>query len=141
MSLRHMEDLKKIRPVVLFLIENYGDIFSVIRSYVKSTTFEPKVNPSPVVETVETERKLSDMMASAMVIDVPSKADESKAQDDANNFSFVKPNLLVMIPTLQTSEISTPCDVEVEGDKMIVAPFQPYSDTEWKVSLFLSCFY
>lgn len=130
-----MEDLKKIRPVILFLIENYSDMFSVIRAYVKSTIFEAKstATSATTVEATETDRKLSDMMASAMVIDVIPKNEDFKATEDGGTMGFVKPNLLVMIPTLQTSEISTPCDVETEGEKPVVAPFQPYSDAEWKV--------
>ena len=130
MSLRHMEDLKKIRPVILFLIENYSEMFSPIRIPSKPQ----EVKPLPIVETVEAERKLSDMMATAMVIDVAPKIEEPKVPDDKISLPFIKPNLLVMIPTLQTSESLALPEAEPETDKAIVAtPFQPYSDTEWKV--------
>ncbi len=105
MSLRHKEDLNKIRPVILFLIENYTDIFTFTRSFhMGHSAFS--------IDKDSREAMLSDMMASSMVIDPSSKSssglevrfissDTSGSEDDASHshsLPFVKPSLMLTIP-------------------------------------------
>jgi hypothetical protein len=151
MSIRHMEDLKKIRPVILFLIENHSELFTLNRfpnlSNTSSGTVSGNVSgKSPLdIVTFDLDKTgvLSDMMASAMVIDSTHKAQmvdqPAKSSDHhaVTEFPFVKPNLLVMIPTggSAASDTSTSSSVEMEADdKPTTAPAShSYSDSEWKV--------
>lgn len=105
MSLRHKEDLNKIRPVILYLVENYADIFTFTRSFhMGSSAFS--------IDKDSREAMLSDMMATAMVIDPSSKSasglevrfissDTSGSEDDAgasHSMPFIKPSLMLSIP-------------------------------------------
>lgn len=105
MSLRHKEDLNKIRPVLLFLVENYADIFTFTRSFhMGSNAFS--------IDKDSREAMLSDMMATAMVIDPSSKSnsglevrfissDTSGSEDESSgihSMPFVKPSLMLSIP-------------------------------------------
>lgn len=112
MSLRHKEDLNKIRPVVLFLIENFTDIFTFTKSFhVSSSAFG-----NMVIAQDARDAMLSDMMTSAMVIDSGNSAksnssglevrfissDASGSEDDSSSSSsmpFIKPSLMLSIPT------------------------------------------
>lgn len=143
MSIRHMEDLKKIRPVILFVIENHGEIF-LINRYSSSFIGSSSGGRSPIIELNDdkTGGMLSDIMASAMVIDshkaqiVDQKI--NTAEHGTAEFPFVKPNLLVMIPTGNNaaSEVSSNSSVEMEADNEKPQTFgHSYSDTEWKVGL------
>ncbi len=84
---------------------------------------------------------LSDIMASAMVIDshkaqVVDQKLAVSTNDTTGEFPFVKPNLLVMIPTgnNSASEVSSNSSVEMEADNEKPQSFgHSYSDTEWKV--------
>jgi hypothetical protein len=104
MSLRHKEDLNKIRPAILFLIENYGDIFTFTKS------FHMGHNASAMNKDSR-DAMLSDMMTSAMVIDPSNKStsgmdvrfiSSDTSEDDiggaANVMPFVKPSLMLSIP-------------------------------------------
>lgn len=131
MSIRHMEDLKKIRPVILFLIENYTDVFF---------PYKPNVFQSPYATATTSTQPSSDhsvlpeLMPSAMVLDV--KVDDVKQADQGQGFPFIKPNLLVMIPSLHAPGTEgSSSDADSESEKSQGAQAHSYSDTEWKVTV------
>jgi hypothetical protein len=163
MSIRHMEDLKKIRPVILFLIENHSDIFAVNRF---SASFVDNRDNDNII--TDKTGLLSDIMASAMVIDSSTQRSQSAADDhnklsitisppsvsadqtphsDTSHPSYAKPNLLVLIPTPPTnSDTASTSSAEMDADSGSAnagtgsltggeskSLTHSYSDTEWKV--------
>jgi hypothetical protein len=75
-------------------------------------------------------------MASAMIIDShKAQLMDQKGEHPTTEFPFVKPNLLVMIPTTgtSTSDTSTTSSVEMEADDKPTTLTHSYSDSEWKV--------
>ncbi len=133
MSLRHMEDLKKIRPVILFLIENYADVFfpykptnSYPSPYVTMTgpQFSVAMDQQPIAANV----------SAPMVLDV--SMDESKQPEQGSGFPFIKPNLLVMIPSLHApNSEGNVVSEDSDSDKSQGGQLRSYSDTEWKVNV------
>jgi hypothetical protein len=151
MSIRHMEDLKKIRPIIMFLMENSDDVLSELTT--------ASVGGLHTCEPVECDkdRMLVDLMSTAMVIDATSTKSSglgmlstfSDEGSDASggNSPFVRPGLLVSIPTLQSSTaISTALDGSISMDtdsnddhRKPLAPSSSYSDGEWKLLHALVC--
>jgi hypothetical protein len=95
MSIRHMEDLRKIRPVISFIMENYDEIFT------------DEIGPSSPIKAYNSSRDLgltssffdksediSNMMSNAMVIDsdvpriVGAEMGDAGAKDDASMSSM-----------------------------------------------------
>lgn len=141
MSIRHMEDLKRIRPVILFLIENYDEVFLLNRF---SSFYSPgkisHASSSDFNDVDYTSGMLSDIMASAMVIDShKAQMVDAKTDSASTEFPFMKPNLLVMIPSGGASggsEVSSNSSVEMESDHEKPQTLgHSYSDNEWKVRL------
>jgi hypothetical protein len=112
MSLRHKEDLNKIRPAILFLIENYGDIFTFTKSFHMG-------HNAFAMDKDSRDAMLSDMMTSAMVIDPSNKStsgmevrfiSSDTSEDDIGGgtaMPFVKPSLMLSIPGINQGINST----------------------------------
>lgn len=68
MSIRHMEDLRKIRPVISFIMENYDEIFTDGLSPLTPTKSDNTANRLGSFSYDKTD-DISNMMSSSMVID------------------------------------------------------------------------
>ncbi len=129
MSIRHMEDLKKIRPVVLFLIENFNEVIG---------TTQPPVHIPPAAAVNADLRSLPDVVSKSINVDL--KVDDTKSVDQGQGFPFIKPNLLVMIPSLHVPVAeNSGSDADTENEKSHVVQVHSYSDGEWKVVVFTNC--
>ena len=145
MSIRHMEDLKKIRPVISFLIENYDDIFTF--------DLHPQQQQGGAVDS------LAFSLSSSMLVDAtcasPTKqlfngdigmlspgsgssyrgGGEQSPQSSGGERGFSRPNLLVMIPpsgpASDTNSLEDGCDLACRSQGHY------YSDAEWNVSCLL----
>ena len=89
MSIRHMEDLRKIRPVISFIMENYDEIFtdelgpaSPIKSYNSTRDLGGLTNDKT--------EDISNMMSSSMVIDTTMFRAASTESNDFREFGFSK---------------------------------------------------
>ncbi len=130
MSIRHMEDLKKIRPVVLFLIENFSEVIG---------NTQPPVHIPPAAAVNADLRSLPDVVSKSINVDL--KVDDTKSVDQGQGFPFIKPNLLVMIPSLHVPVAeSSGSEADTENEKSHLVPVHSYSDGEWKVLVFPNCF-
>ena len=89
MSIRHMEDLRKIRPVISFIMENYDEIFtdelgpaSPIKSYNSTRDLGGLTNDKT--------EDISNLMSSSMVIDTTMFRAASTESNDFREFGFSK---------------------------------------------------
>lgn len=119
MSIRHAEDLKKIRPVMSFIIENYDDIFYGLSSS-KASVLSPSLD------------RISNMMSTSMVVDpVATKREDlsSSSNDSADglsSFDMLRSSLMVVIPSsVGGGDVS----VDLDGKHP-----EAFSDAEWNVS-------
>lgn len=131
MSIRHMEDLKKLRPVIAFFIENYLDLFTVVRSSsIKLTTSE---SPTIELSAPSLDRSNSISETASMIVDSSTKEgiEESKSRSNSNDPVFPRPNLLVMIPSVNPNAMDTSHDSDTDSEKSVGSS---YSDNEWRVS-------
>lgn len=141
MSLRHMEDLKKIRPIVLFLMENCHDIFDGLSSknpnpnYGMSKT--PKSNKEALI--LKYYQDQSTTSSSSTPKSPPPGVPRLNLSIDFNKTSetsegFIKPNLLVTIPNSSSddgsdSSITSSSANSTSSD----INHKSYSDNEWKI--------
>lgn len=123
MSIRHLEDLKKIRPVMSFIIENYDDIFYGLSSS-KASVASPSLD------------RISNMMSTSMIVDpAPVKRDDLSASsndsaDGLSSFDLLRSSLMVVIPSaVGGGDVS----VDMEGKHP-----EAFSDHEWNVSTIFS---
>lgn len=146
MSIRHMEDLKRARPVVSFLVENYDDIFfNLAPLRAAQTPMSPGDSgrglsgshsmlidpPAPFSPAVMSPKSPSGSVSSR-------SGDESSSSGGGGDRSFhlVRPNLLVMIPPAggaAPDSLSLEVDVDGYGGGK-QPPGRHYSDAEWNVS-------
>ncbi len=153
MSIRHMEDLKRIRPVIAFIVENYDDIFVFGLKPVKLSV-TPSSPSSRSHLTGGTSMLIDPPQSSAYLQQSllaspksPSGSLSSRSGDDSSgssssgdrSFQLMRPNLLVMIPPSQTpgGTATDPLslDVDVEGYGGSKQPLgHHYTDAEWGVS-------
>lgn len=142
MSIRHMEDLKRIRPIIMFLMGNSEEVLKDVQA---GASFR-QLNGLPSVPE-DKDKMLAEMMTSAMVIDIGSKSVLSAFSDEggeaaASTAPFIRPpGLLVSIPTLQTASASQeqPTSMELDSADEVKRPVvtnNAYSDSEWRVSAF-----
>lgn len=153
MSIRHMEDLKRIRPVVMFLMGNSEDVLKDVQGAAPRESFS---GDESAIE--DKDNMLAEMMTSSMVIDSSSKpmmgltlatfSDEgSESSNSEGIVPFIRPpGLLVSIPSVpainlpvSTSTTSFPNDTNAmelessEETKRPTVPASPYNDSDWKV--------
>ncbi len=140
MSIRHAEDLKSIRPVITFMIENYSDIF--VRKIVVSTTGSDTILDDAGAFDDSSVSAMSANISSAMqlesaVLASPSRnnsnplqtPDSSPSTEAKNSFRL---NLMVLIPSLKTSlDPTDPLINELESDPSLQQ--YNYTENEWKV--------
>eukprot|EP01034_Spumella_vulgaris_P025121 gene25121-31538_t len=148
MSIRHMEDLKKIRPVISFIIENYDDLFvfdlKPIKSYAAAVSRSRNPSITGGIHGLSTTFSTS----MSMMVDVPAPLtkqfsgsqvpDPVSPVNDHKSFGLIRPaNLLVMIPpSSSSSDLSLDMDVEGGGGTQGGAVQQPghhYTDAEWNI--------
>lgn len=85
MSIRHMEDLKSIRPRIFFMIENYDELFRdiVINPTSVSSNQTDHTTKNNTQNNNTAEQMLSDMLSNAMVID--NNSNNTSASNSRNN--------------------------------------------------------
>eukprot|EP00598_Pedospumella_elongata_P005631 CAMPEP_0184974846 /NCGR_PEP_ID=MMETSP1098-20130426/6214_1 /TAXON_ID=89044 /ORGANISM="Spumella elongata, Strain CCAP 955/1" /LENGTH=819 /DNA_ID=CAMNT_0027497495 /DNA_START=135 /DNA_END=2594 /DNA_ORIENTATION=+ len=118
MSIRHMEDLRKIRPVISFIMENYEEIFSEGFEPVSPVKFSTDASGHKVPSSFAYDKTedISSLMSSSMMIDTGVRADDasitsmeesmeehSAEKKDPNSLSprsleLIRPNLKLTIP-------------------------------------------
>lgn len=148
MSLRHKEDLNKIRPVVLFLKEHFQELFTFTKSF--------RVDGFGSYQASDKTDLISEMMTSAMIIDSTTPTNHSHpgkglsllgtTSDEEGNGSFFRPNLMLSIPPAISISAS------LEGNSMDdsdptnnqsmnggLPSSMQHSDYEWKVFHALVC--
>jgi hypothetical protein len=166
MSIRHMEQLKKIRPVILFLIENYADVFfPFVPAATTIGVAGATALASPLVTTTTTTGGLPSSPSAVSIVGSPVRPIASGGADGPIGLmglsldckplggeetgsggsggggcgAFIKPNLLVVIPVLQTgaaAAAAASCESGSEGESESDKSSNnvlSYSDTEWKV--------
>lgn len=153
MSLKHMEDLKKVRPVILFMVENFVDIFSFTKS------FRGHLLPAPLPGEHTTDAMPSPGQGSGRPaagfglslgigsLSLSGNGLHTSSDEDSSNpsFPFVKPSLLVSIPSSNNDAPPAIPDSELmetsEGGKAAghLSKGEVYSDQEWKVFHGLIC--
>jgi hypothetical protein len=129
MSIRHMEDLKKLRPVIAFFIENYLDIFTVVRN--ASTKLSTSESPSIELSVPSLDRSNSVSETASMIVDCSTKEGSEESKSRSNDPAFARPNLLVMIPSTNPNAMDTSHDSDTDSEKSVGSS---YSDNEWRVS-------
>lgn len=118
MSIRHMEDLRKIRPVISFIMENYEEIFSEGFEPVSPVKFSTDASGHKVPSSFSYDKTedISSLMSSSMMIDTQVRSDDasitsmdecvdehSVEKKDPNSLSprsleLIRPNLKLTIP-------------------------------------------
>jgi len=131
MSLRHLEDLKKLRPIVVFLIDNYLDLFTIVRPPLSVKTSLECNSIDFYVPSIDRTASISDMMIDLTTKD-PNEESKSRTPDGII-LPFTKPNLLVMIPS-SSNAMDTSHDSDTDSEKSV----ERYSDNEWRVRFIYS---
>ncbi len=149
MSIRHMEDLKKIRPLVCFVVENCEDVFTPgLKPTPASSASSPdRGNVDSLAFSLGSTMMMVDAASSKSFVDLPmspssptlqlrsSSFDDSTPRSAEKAFHSLRPNLLVMIPPALTSSDSSSSlslDLDgVEGGAKQLGHY--YSDSEWNV--------
>jgi len=119
MSIRHMEDLRKIRPVISFIMENYEEIFSEGFEPVSPVKFSTDSSGNKVLSSFSYDKTedISSLMSNSMMIDTGGlRPDDSSVtsmdesvdehmmeKKDPNSLSprsleLIRPNLKLTIP-------------------------------------------
>lgn len=132
MSILHMEDLKVIRPVILFLMENYSDLFILKRP---AQTPRSSVQSLDGMNDAEREGALSDMMATAMVIDPLNSQRNSMDEVKFGEMKESKSDLLIST-TNSTNQSLLGEAIDLESDKLL-STSNEYTDSDWKSLLSL----
>lgn len=147
MSLRHKEDLNKIRPVVLFLTEHFQELFTFAKSFRvdgfgSGNSFQASIGHDKT-------DLISEMMTSAMVIDTTPTNHPEKGLSSMETYSdeegngafglFLRPNLMLSIPPAISTSASLEGTSMDDSDALnqsagnLSGSSVQHSDHEWKV--------